>query len=78
MDSLLSNNRLEFLGLFDADTQNLIATIIGEESDFKDILKEGKNLNFEIFFTTFHVYRFGLIRLSKYRKIAIIILSKDY
>ena len=77
MDILLSNDRLQYLGLYEAKTQDLIATIIGEESDFKDILNEGKNLKFEIFFTTFHVYRFGLIRLSKFNKIAIIILSKE-
>ena len=77
MDVLLSNSRLEYLGLYDSETKNLIAPIIGEEEEFSDILVEGKNLNFDIFFTTFHSYRFGLIRLSKYNKIAIVVLSNE-
>lgn len=77
MEVILSNKRVKYLGLYHAENKTLIAPIIGEEEDFQTVLMEGKALNFEIFFTTFGPFRFGLMKLSKYNKIAIIVLSNE-
>lgn len=77
MDSLLSNSRLLYLGMYEAKDRNLIASLIGEEEEFVDIISETKHFNFDIFFTKFSNTRFGLINLHKFNKIIIVIIAND-
>lgn len=77
MDSLLSNERLLYVGLYHAKGRELIASLIGEEDEFVDIIAETKMFNFDIFFTKFQNIRFGLINLQKYDKIVIVIIAND-
>lgn len=77
MDELMSNERLLFLGLYHAGSHELIAPLIGEEEEFVDIVNETKTFNFDIFFTKFKNFRFGLINLHKFEKIIIMIISDD-
>lgn len=75
MDSLLSNSRLMYLGLYQASNRELVAPLIGEEEEFVEIINETKMFNFDIFFTKFKEIRFGLINLQKFDKIMIMIIS---
>ena len=77
MDSLLSNDRLLYVGLYQANNRELITALIGEEEEFIDIISETKMFHFDIFFTKFKEIRFGLINLHKYDKIAIVIIAND-
>jgi hypothetical protein len=75
MDSLLSNERLLYLGLYQANPRELIAPLIGDEEQFIEIISETKNFHFDIFFTKYREMRFGLINLQKYQKIIIMIIQ---
>lgn len=77
MDSLLSNERLVYLGLYQSGTRELIAPLVGEEEDYKEIIDETKTFNFDIFFTKFKNLRFGLINMERFEKIVIMIISDD-
>ena len=77
MDSLLSNDRLLYLGLYHSKDRDLIAALIGDEEEFIDIISETKMFHFDIFFTKFKEIRFGLINLHKYEKIIIVIIENE-
>ena len=77
MDSLLSNERLLYVGLYQANNRELIAALIGDEAEFIDIIAETKTFHFDIFFTKFKEIRFGLINLHKYDKIVIVIIANE-
>ncbi len=77
MDSLLTNERLLYLGLYHASNRELISALIGDEEKFLDIISETKMFHFDIFFTKFKKFRFGLINLQKFDKIIIVIIVND-
>ena len=77
MDSLMSNDRLLYLGLYQSGTRELVASLIGEEESFSEIINETKMFHFDIFFTKFKNIRFGFINLEKFNKIVIMIISDE-